>query len=480
MAARWGEITVREVASAMGGRIVSGPPDAPLSGLSTDSRTLTPGQVFLALRGERYDGHDFLSDAVNGGAAGVIVETLTSVPLEVSAQNLAVITVKSTLDALGDLALWWRKHWPGRVIAITGSNGKSTTKEMAASILFLEANIKKSPGNYNNLIGLPLTILSLKGVHQAAVLEMGMNRPGEIRRLAQIADPHIGLITNIAQAHLEGLGNLQGVVEAKAELLEMMSSHATAILNGDDQQYPELASRFSGRTITFGLGHTNAVRAENIRKVDDNAQAFDICLPEERIPVRIRLPGIHNVLNALGAAAIAYGLSLSKGSIARGLEQFVPLKGRFQVTRLNGDIRIIDDTYNANPSSLGAALNTVQELRSEKQGLVVGLGEMLELGTQAPQLHRDAGRLIAETGTRYLVALGEHGAEIVKGACKGGMDSGQTHLATSHGEMIDVLKAQVREHDIVFLKGSRRAFLDKVVEGIKDFLGINEESSDAV
>jgi UDP-N-acetylmuramoyl-tripeptide--D-alanyl-D-alanine ligase len=459
---------------------VSGPPDAPLSGLSTDSRTLTPGQVFLALRGERYDGHDFLSDAVNGGAAAVIVETPTTAPQEVSAQNLAVITVKSTLDALGDLALWWRKHWPGRVIAITGSNGKSTTKEMAASILFLEANIKKSPGNYNNLIGLPLTILSLEGVHQAAVLEMGMNRPGEIRRLAQIADPHIGLITNIAQAHLEGLGNLQGVVEAKAELLEMMSSHATAILNGDDQQYPELASRFSGRTITFGLGSTNAVRAENTRKVDDNAQAFDICLPEERIPVRIRLPGIHNVLNALGAAAIAYGLSLSKGSIARGLEQFVPLKGRFQVTRLNGDIRIIDDTYNANPSSLGAALNTVQELRSEKQGLVVGLGEMLELGTQAPQLHRDAGRLIAETGTRYLVALGEHGAEIVKGACKGGMDSGQTHLAKSHGEMIDVLKAQVREHDIVFLKGSRRAFLDKVVEGIKDFLGINEESSDAV
>ena len=459
---------------------MSGPQDVPLSGLSTDSRTLTPGQAFLALRGDRYDGHDFLSAAVNGGAAAVIVETPTTALQELRAQNLAMITVKSTLEALGDLALWWRKQWPGRVVAITGSNGKSTTKEMAASILFLEANIKKSPGNYNNLIGLPLTILSLKGVHQAAVLEMGMNRPDEIRRLAQIADPHIGLITNIAQAHLEGLGNLQGVVEAKAELLEMMSSNSTAILNGDDQQYPELASRFSGRTITFGLGRTNEVRAENIRKVGDNAQAFDICLAQERIPVRIRLPGIHNVLNALGGAATAYGLSLSKGSIARGLEQFVPLKGRFQVTRLNGDIRIIDDTYNANPSSLGAALNTVQELRSEKQGLVVGLGEMLELGTQAPQLHRDAGRLIAGSGTRYLVALGEHGAQIVEGACEGGMDKAQTHLATSHDEMIDVLKAQVREHDIVFLKGSRRVFLDKVVDDMKEFLGISEESSDAV
>jgi len=480
MAARWGEITVREVASAMGGKIVSGPPDTPLSGLSTDSRALDPGQAFLALKGERYDGHDFLSAAVKGGAAAVIVETPSTVPQVVSAENVAAISVRSTLEALGDLALWWRKQWQGRVIAITGSNGKSTTKEIAASILFLEANIKKSPGNYNNLIGLPLTILSLKGVHQAAVLEMGMNRPGEIGRLTQIADPHIGLITNIAQAHLEGLGNLQGVVEAKAELLETMSSHATAILNGDDERYAELAPRFSGRKITFGLGSMNEVRAENIRKVGDNAQAFDICLAEERIRVRVRLPGIHNVLNALGGAAIAYGLSLSNGSITRGLEQFVPLKGRFQVTRLNGDIRIIDDTYNANPSSLGAALNTVQELRSEKQGLIVGFGEMLELGSQAPQLHRDAGRLIAETGTRYLVALGEHGAQIVEGACEGGMDKAQTHLATSHGEMIDVLKAQVREHDIVFLKGSRRVFLDKVVDDMKDFLGINEESSDAV
>ena len=306
--------------------MVSGPSDVPVSGLSTDSRTVTPGQVFLALKGEHYDGHEFLSAAVKGGAAGVIVETATSIPQELTARTLAVITVRSTLEALGDLALWWRKQWAGTVIAITGSNGKSTTKEMAASILSLKANTKKSPGNYNNLIGLPVTILSLEGVHQVAVLEMGMNRPGEIKRLTQIADPHIGLITNIAQAHLEGLGNLQGVVEAKAELLEMMSSHATAILNGDDQQYPELASRFSGKTITFGLGHTNAVRAENIRKVGDNAQAFDICLAEERIPVRIRLPGIHNVLNALGGAAIAYGLSLSMQILPHSVRHSIPCR----------------------------------------------------------------------------------------------------------------------------------------------------------
>jgi UDP-N-acetylmuramoyl-tripeptide--D-alanyl-D-alanine ligase len=475
MAARWGQITVREIASAMGGKIVSGPSDVSVSGLSTDSRTVSLGQIFLALKGEHYDGHDFLSAAVKGGAAGVIVETSAIVPQELSAGNLAVIRVGSTLEALGDLALWWRKHWGGTVVAITGSNGKSTTKEMATSILSLKAATRKSPGNYNNLIGLPLTILSLEPVHQMAVLEMGMNRPGEIKRLTQIAEPHIGLITNIAQAHLEGLGNLQGVVEAKAELLEMMSGHGTAILNGDSNQYGDLASRFGGRTIAFGLGHTNEVRAENIHKVGDYAQAFDICLAQERIPVQLRLPGIHNVLNALGGAAIAYGLSMPRESIARGLEQFVPLKGRFQVTGANGGIRIIDDTYNANPSSLGAALDTVQELRSGNQGLVVGLGEMLELGAEAPQLHRDAGRLIAGTGARYLVALGEHGAQVVEGAREGGMDKVQTHLATSHAEMIDALKAQVREHDIVFLKGSRRISLDKVVHVMKEFLGASEE-----
>ena len=475
MAAQWGQITVREIASAVGGRIVSGPSDVPVSGLSTDSRTVTPGQVFLALKGENYDGHDFLSGAVKGGAAGVIVETSTTMPREYTARTPAVVTVPSTLEALGDLALWWRNQWAGTVIAITGSNGKSTTKEMAASILSLKANTKKSPGNYNNLIGLPLTILSLEGVHQVAVLEMGMNRPGEIRRLTQVADPHMGLITNVAQAHLEGLGSLQGVVEAKAELLETMPGHATAILNGDGEHYADLAPRFKGRTITFGLGRMNEVRAEDIRKVGDNVQAFDICLDQERIPVRLKLAGIHNVLNALGGAAIAYGLSMSKQSIARGLEQFVPLKGRLQVIELNGGIRIIDDTYNANPSSLGAALNTVQELRSGKQGLVVGVGEMLELGAEAPQLHRHAGRRIAETGARYLVALGEHGAQVMEGAREGGMDKARTHLATSHAEMIDALKEQVREHDIVFLKGSRRLSLDKVVDVMKEFFEVREE-----
>ena len=470
MTAKWGEITVKEVVSAIGGRQISGSPDELIGGLSTDSRRMIPGHIFLALKGEFYNGHNFLAEATNAGAAGVIVQSDTTIPQELSTNNLVVITVSSTLKALGDLALWWRRQWGARVIAITGSNGKSTTKEMAASILSLKANTMKSPGNFNNLIGLPLALLSLKEDHRMAVLEMGMNRRGEIARLTQIAEPDIGLITNVARAHLEGLGDLNGVIKAKGELLRMISKKSTVILNGDDELTSGLASTFPGPIITFGLGKMNQVRAGEIKKLGDYTQAFNIHIKGERVNVKINLPGIHNVFNALGGAAIAFCLSISKKLIAQGLGNFRPLKGRFQIIDLNGGIQIIDDTYNANPSSLRAALQTIKDLK--KQGLVVGLGEMLELGKEAAKYHFDAGHLIAGMGTRYLVVLGEHGRQIIEGACKGGMDIEQTYLATTHTEMIDAIKAQVREGDIVFLKGSRKMALDKVVEVIKGYFGV--------
>jgi UDP-N-acetylmuramoyl-tripeptide--D-alanyl-D-alanine ligase len=471
MTAQWGEINAQEIATQMGGRQIFGSPDVALGGLSTDSRTIAPGHIFLALKGEQYDGHHFLADAVNAGAAGVIVEPGATIPEDFATKGLVVITVASTLQALGDLALWWRKQWGGKLIAVTGSNGKTTTKEMAASILSLTANTKKSPGNFNNLIGLPLTILSLKQDHRLAVLEMGMNRPGEIARLTQIARPDIGLITNAANAHLEGLGDVQGVIKAKGELLEVMSEDSIAILNGDGELYDELAPTCKGKLVSFGLGEANQIRAGNIRAAGFRGQAFDIYLNNERVSVKIGLPGIHNVCNAVGGAAIAHCLSVSKELIAQGLGEFTPLKGRFQVTDLNDGVRIIDDTYNSNPSSLNAALQTVQELRAERQGLVVGFGEMMELGQEASRYHVDAGKRIADMGTRYVVALGEHGGHVIEGACQGGMKRTQTHLAANHAEMIDALKAKVRGNDIVLLKGSRKVAMDRVVEAMKEFYG---------
>jgi UDP-N-acetylmuramoyl-tripeptide--D-alanyl-D-alanine ligase len=476
----WGEITIGELAGAMGGSQISGSPDRAAEGLGTDSRTVVPGHLFLALQGDRYDGHDFLGEAVRAGAGGLIVEAGRPVKETIADPDLPVITVPSTLTALGDLASWWRKRWGKTVVAVTGSNGKSTTKEMAATILSLKAKTMKSPGNFNNLIGLPLSILSLEPDHELAVLEMGTNAVGEIARLTTVAGPDIGLITNVARAHLEGFGDLKGVAAAKGELLEGMSTQATGILNGDNELTRGLASTFQGSTITFGLGTENRVRAEDTRSAGDGSQTFTIQMDGERIPVKINLPGVHNIFNALAGAAIAWCVSVPSELIARGLAEFRPLKGRFQMLELAGGIRVIDDSYNANPSSLGAALRTVESLREKDQGLVVGLGEMLELGVDASQYHVDAGKQIAGMGTRFLAVLGEHGHQVIRGAWKEGMVPSQTAYVHNHKEMIEAITAHVRKGDIVFLKGSRGMALDKVVDGLKGSLGMSEEQGDAV
>jgi len=307
-----------------------------------------------------------------------------------------------------------------------------------------------------------------------------MNAVGEIARLTRVAVPDIGVITNVASAHLEGLGDLKGVAAAKGELLRGMSPQALAILNGDDELTRGLASTFKGRTVTFGLGKENRVRAEGIRIAEASTQSFDIIINGERIPATIYLPGVHNVLNALAGAAVAWCASLPSELIARGLGGFRPLKGRFQILELKGKIRLIDDTYNANPASLGAALQAIERMREKGQDLVVGLGEMLELGADTSRYHYDAGKEIANRGARFLAVLGKHGHEVMEGAWKEGMDPGKTVHASDHSEMIEAIKANVREGDLVFLKGSRRVGLDKVVEGIKEALGMSKEQGNAV
>jgi len=479
-AVRWGEISIGEIVAAIGGRQVSGSPDRVAAGLCTDSRSMLPGHLFLALKGERYDGHDFLGEAVRAGAGGLIVEAGRPLREAGAGHDIAVIAVSSTLKALGDLASWWRKQWGGTVIGITGSNGKSTTKEMAAAIISLKARTLKSPGNFNNLIGLPLSILALEPDHELAVLEMGMNAAGEIAQLTRIAGPDIGVITNVASAHLEGLGDLEGVAAAKGELLLGMSSQSTAIINGDNELTRGLAPAFKGRTVTFGLGMENRVRAEDIRMSGNSAQSFTIRMDGERIPATVHLPGIHNVLNALAGAAIAWRLSVPFELIARGLRAFRPLKGRFQILGLHGGIYLIDDTYNSNPSSLDAALRTIEGLRQKGQGLVVGFGEMLELGVDTHHYHFEAGKRIGALGARFLAVLGEHGPQVIEGARREGMVTAQTVYASDHTDMIEAIKGNVRKGDIVFLKGSRRVGMDKVVDRLKEHFGMIEDTDDAL
>ena len=360
----------------------------------------------------------------------------------------------------------WRHQHQSRVVGITGSAGKTSTKEMAAAALGLKGVTLKNPGNFNNLIGLPVTLLLLEEKHRFAVLEMGMNHPGEIGRLTEIADPEVGVITNVARAHLEGVGNIEGVARAKVELLERMGCHAVAVLNGDDPVLMRAASPFRKQAITFGKGPKNDVRAENIRALDREGIAFDMHHEKASYTVKLNVPGFQNVYNALAAATVGIHVGLSPEDIVKGLGTFRGLAGRFAVTRLSGGAVLVDDTYNSNPFSLKAALDSVKALAG-KGRILVGLGEMFELGPETSGAHVEAGAMVADLGARFFVAMGEHAPMMIQGALDRGLPEERAVEVRDHEEMEERIRAEMREGDLVFLKGSRRAGLDKVAERLK-------------
>lgn len=466
MSAKWGEITAGEIISPMGGELISGSPETVLAGLSTDSRKIGPGQLFCALKGERYDGHDFVKEAVNKGAAGTVIRKGFR-PFIPPMRDMVVIAVDDTLNALGDLGGWWRHQYPIPVAAITGSVGKTTTKEMAASILGLSAMALKNEGNLNNLIGLPLTLLSLNEAHHRAVLEMGMNRIGEIARLTEIADPNIGLITNVARAHLEGLGHIQAVARAKVELLQEMSEEGQVVLNGDDELLMTTASAFREKAITYGLGSGNHIRAEKISILGWQGISFELQYFGRSEAVRLRVPGLQNVFNALAASSIALCLKERPEVIVEGLQRFEGLKGRFKVFSLPEGVTLVDDTYNSNPASFKAAIDSVNSLAVDGADVIVGLGEMLELGTETVPAHREAGSMVAKLGNSFLVAMGEHAEEMVEGAVNGGLPAERAVVVNTHEEMVEKIGSMMKPGDVILLKGSRKMGLEKVVEGLK-------------
>jgi UDP-N-acetylmuramoyl-tripeptide--D-alanyl-D-alanine ligase len=291
---------------------------------------------------------------------------------------------------------------------------------------------------------------------------MGMNRRGEIARLTEIADPDVGLITNVARAHLEGLGDLMGVAKAKVELLEKMSSEGLAILNGDDEVLMKAASPFKRRVMTYGTGSTNDLRGGAIRNLGREGISFEILHQGKTIAVRLRIPGRQNVLNALGAAAIALSLQESHEHIVEGLFKFQGVKGRFTLSALPNGVALVDDTYNSNPLSLKVAMQSLKTLASERVRVIVGLGEMRELGEETERAHREAGEMVAELGADFFVTMGELGKAMIEGAVRKGLPHGRTALAASHEEMASMIRERWREGDLVFLKASHSVGLDRV------------------
>jgi UDP-N-acetylmuramoyl-tripeptide--D-alanyl-D-alanine ligase len=453
--------TIREIAEATGGKVI-GSFEREVSGVSTDSRTATAGQLFVPLKGERFDGHDYLAQLFEKGVTVALVDEgyVAYAPLS---SEVTLVSVPDTLHALGDLAAFYRKRFTIPVVAITGSNGKTTTKEMLAAILASNGEGLKTTGNLNNLIGLPQMVFQLNKDHKWAVLEMGMSESGEIDRLAEIAAPGTGIITNAYPAHLASMGSVAGVAKAKGELFLRLKPGSTAIYNADDAlisacPVPEGVARRG-----FGL-HGAEITALNLKSCGNQGQSFTLKIGGNSAEVMLQAFGLHNIYNALAAAAAADSLGLQMETIVRGLSSFVPYDKRFKLDDL-GSIVLIDDSYNSNPASTGAALLTLQELKGQNRAIAV-LGDMLELGEESLSAHRNAGHLAASC-VEKLYLYGAMGLRVAEGAIEAGMPESEVICASTQDEILaDIVKDHL-DGDYILVKGSRGMKMDNITEALR-------------
>jgi UDP-N-acetylmuramoyl-tripeptide--D-alanyl-D-alanine ligase len=455
-----------QVLEATDGRLLSGHRGQRFATIGIDSRSVEQGMLFVAIRGEVHDGHRFALAALAGGAAGILVERTRAADLldRVSERpEPVVIAVDDTTRALGRLASYHRRRCGIPLVALTGSNGKTTTRAMTEQVLGTRFSVMATIGNLNNPIGLPLTLLRLADRHEVAVVELGMNHPGEIDYLAGIADPDVGIITNVAPAHLEGLGSIDGVRDAKGELLGRIKSDGTALLNADDAKVRELVPRCPVRTLLFGESSAATIRAEGIVETTEGI-GFRLVTPDGDADVRLRVHGRFMVANALAAAAAGHTLGLTAWQIRQGLERFAPVKGRLETVRVGG-LHVIDDTYNANPASMAAALKTLETLRGDARSIAV-LGDMLELGEASPALHRELGERAAAARVDRLLAAGAFAEAVADGARTGGMDPDRIRTGTVE-EVARAAAEMAAPGDWILVKGSRGMRMERVVGALR-------------
>jgi len=456
-----------EILRATGGERVTGDKSRSFKGISIDSRRINPHDLFVAIKGSTHDGHTFISDVIAQGIRGVLIDKgrFAALPTaEWKAKGIFIIAVKDTTKALGDLAAFNRRRAGISAVAITGSNGKTTTRRMTSAVVSQRHRVLSPTGNFNNEIGLPLTLLKLNPLHQWAVLELGINRPGEISRLAEICAPQIGVITNIGPVHLEGLGSIEGVLQAKGELLGKLTADGVAILNGDDPSLVRLAQKANTPVLLFGLSGNASIRAHTIHGTRQGT-AFILKSPQAEIAITLRIPGRFMVPNALAAAAVGHHLGLSLPEIKRGLERIKSVHGRMNIIKTKKGIHIIDDTYNANPKSMAAALETLVSFKGQQRAVFVA-GDMLELGSYAETLHREVGRLAAQAGLERLYATGTHCKIVAEGARSQHMNPAD--IVTGDKDFIvDDLAGWLQSGDWVLVKGSRGMRMEQIVERLQ-------------
>ncbi|HBT48136.1 MAG TPA: UDP-N-acetylmuramoyl-tripeptide--D-alanyl-D-alanine ligase [Peptococcaceae bacterium] len=453
-------LTLAELCRILGAELIQGDPGRKIKGVSTDSRRVGRGELFFALKGERFDGHDYVEEALARGAAAAVVSRLPS------GVTGPLLKVSDTLEALQALAAHHRASaFRGELIGVTGSSGKTTTKNLVAQVLEAKFKVCKTPGNLNNEIGLPLTLLQLTSEHEVAVLEMAMRGLGEIAALCRLARPTVGIITNIGTAHLGRLGSVDNIARAKGELLEALPAEGLAVLNGDDPWCLRLARNTRARVILYGTGEEAEVRAREVRALGREGTEFRAVFPRGEVRVRLPVPGLHNVLNSLAAMATGYCLGVEPEAMAGRLASWPRESMRQEFLSGPRGSYIYNDAYNANPESMAAALRVIAQLPGRK---VAVLGDMLELGDRAPEFHRGIGRAAVEAGVSLLLTVGELAREIARGAKEAGMAPDRVFSFKDPREAGSFLACRLAAGDVVLLKGSRAVGMEQVLEVLEE------------
>lgn len=427
-------------------------------GVTTDTRKVEEGMLFVALKGEKFDGHDFIAEAAKKGAIGAIVNKDYDVS-RLEDVEIDILAVNDTLKAYQDLAKLWRSKFSIPVIGITGSNGKTTTKDLTAAVLSGKWNVLKTQANFNNEIGLPMTLLQLNKSYDVAVVEMGMRGLGQIKLLTDIAKPTIGVITNVGETHMELLGSIENIAKAKSEMAQAIEIDGKVVLNADDEHVAKMHEVTKARPIYFGINHAADVKAFNVKTVGEGKTEFDAFIGENMAHFTLNMLGIHNVYNCLAALAVGYACGLTIEEMQKGLASFKPTAMRFEYKKV-GDFNVINDAYNASPMSTKAALSNLAKVTDGRKILV--MGDMFELGSVEVKAHEDIAVQAKEAGVSIIVTRGTLTQNTARKAREIGIP--EVYECANHEEAVAILKKVLQKDDTVLFKGSHGMHMEKIIE----------------
>ncbi|MGE5592509.1 MAG: UDP-N-acetylmuramoyl-tripeptide--D-alanyl-D-alanine ligase [Betaproteobacteria bacterium] len=469
------KFSLDEIIAATGGRCerapvglqageTCGPTGMPVfSGVCTDSRNVTGGEIFFALVGPKFDGHDFAADAVAKGAKGIVASSLGKVAS--LAASVPIVVVDDTLKALQRLARYHRCRLGIPVVAVTGSTGKTTTKDMAHSIFMERMRSARTEENFNNEVGVPLTLLALDPRHEICVVELGMRGKGQIRELADIVRPDVGVVTNVGPSHVELLGSIENVALAKAELVEALGPDGIAVLNADCEYTVMMKDKTRAKSVFFGIERDADVRATDIEVLGEAGTRFTMSYGQRSFRVHVPVPGVHNVYNALAAGASALVMGLDSFAVAQGLAHFEPSHGRSGMVEASRGFTVIDDTYNANPASMRAALAALRDVAGGRRKVAV-LGNMLELGEISAEAHRELGRVAVAHGCDVLVTVGDLACLAGEEALRLGKGARHIVMCDTNAEAVDALDKLAKPGDVILVKGSRAMRMEEIVSAL--------------